>query len=147
MAHKYEDDTNYQVGETPQTLIPLRRMLIPIPDQVVFQAAATYYTRADGTRVGDGVTSCEWIWDVISAANLSTLLGFLNGQDSARLYISTDRRDGTYPNPRSAFDVYYAIMWKPVVAGQEGVPIARTPYAYQSVRVRFTNLIIQPGYL
>lgn len=148
MALEYfYEDNDFQIGFTPQTLATLTRMKISIPDQVVYSAASVYYVRADGTRVGDGYASANWIWDVMKYEDVFALMGFLDGNDHNLVYIKTDKRDGTSPNPRTAFDVFQCIMWKPVLSGEEGLPIARSPYAYQSVRFHFTNLIAQPGYL
>ena len=141
------EDLQYAIGDTPSNLTLLRRAMIPTPDQVVYKAASVYYVRGDGSRVGDGYTSVGWIWDVISTQKLSYLMTYLNGAEWKYVYIRTDVRDGTYSNPRSAFNVYYAMMLKPILDGVEGVPIARSPYAMQTVRVLFKNLVLQPGYL
>lgn len=142
-----DDYLGYAIGPTPQTLAYLTNMHIPIPDQVVYTPASTYVQRADGTRVGHGYPSAQWIWDVISNSALSQLLEFLNGADYAYVYMRTDTREGIIKQPRNAYDVFYAIMYKPILAGQEGTPIARSPYAMQSVQIQFHRLIPQPGYL
>lgn len=141
------DDMQYAIGTDPNNLSLLRRIKVPYPDQTVFKPASVYYMRGDGTRVGDGYISTQWIWDVISLQKLSALLEYLNGEDWVRVYIRTDRRDGTYYNPRTAFAVYYGIMLKPILSGNEGVPIARSPYALQTVSITFKNLLIQSNYL
>lgn len=140
-------DMRYAIGTDPNNLSELNRMKVPWPDQIVFQPASSYYMRGDGTRVGDGYASATWIWDVISLQKLSYLLEYLNGEDWVRVYMRTDRRDGTYPNPRTAFAVYYGIMLKPILSGSEGVPLARSPYALQTVSITFKNLLIQTSYL
>lgn len=140
-------DMHYAIGTDPNNLSDLVRMHVPWPDQIVFEPASVYYTRGDGTRVGDGYITARWIWDLISLQKLSYLLEYLNGNDWARVYIRTDRRDGTYSNPRTAFAVYYGIMLKPIVSGNEGVPLARSPYALQTVSITFKNLLIQSNYL
>lgn len=146
--NQYCDDTDYGIGHTPQSIVSLRRLGVPIPDQPVYVPAAVYYTRGDYTRVGDGFPSANWIWDIISIHRLEPLLAYVTGTFNGLVYVRTDRRtDGRYPNPRSSFAVFQAIMWLPVLSGQEGVPVARSPYAMQTVGVQFKRLIEQPGYL
>jgi hypothetical protein len=140
------DDTNYQIGTSPTTLLKLRDLSVPPPDQVIFRPAATYYVRADFKRVGDGFASADWIWDVLDLSSMYKLLSFLNGEDSVALYVVTDRRDGTIPNPKNAFELFYSIMWKPIMSGEEGTPIARSPYALQTVKLSFVHMVEQAGY-
>lgn len=147
MSKQYYKDTDYRIGFTAQTLAPLRRMEIPVPDQAVYSPASIYYVRGDKTRVGDGASSCSWIYDAIALDTLYKLLAFLQGADYKRLYIRTDTRDASSPTPRGMFNVYYCIMYKPILSGQEGVNIARSPYALQSVKLSFVDLVLQPGYL
>jgi hypothetical protein len=142
----YLDDSSYKLGILPQDLISLRDMRIAAPDQVVYRSAATSYVRADFSRVSDGFTSVEWVWDMISISRLSTLLGFLNGADYINLYVQTDKRDGTFPNPRASFAVFYAMMWKPILSGEEGVSVVKSPYTMQTVKIQFVNMIEQAGY-
>lgn len=143
----YSLDTQFSVGLTPQHMITLFQMKIPPPDQVVYRPFATSYVRGDYSRVGDGFAMSEWIWDIISIVRLSKLLSFLGGAEFKDLYVVTDKRDGTYPNPRVAFALFAAKMWKPVLTGEEGVAVARSPYAMQTVKIQFVNLIEQSGYL
>lgn len=138
---RYTRDVDYGIGATQATVASLRMMNIPVPDQVTYAPASSYYVRGDGSRVGDGYVTVQWVWDVISIEKLSVLLSFLGGGQWANVYIRTDIRDGTYPNPRSAFNTYTAIMLKPMFAGQEGVPIARSPYAVQTLPITFKNLV------
>lgn len=140
-------DFDYQIGDTPTQMVTLRQLGIAPPDQVVFKPSTTYYARADFQRVGDGFASCDWIWDIISLSRLSNLLSFLNGQESASLYIATDKRDGTHPNPKTSFAVFSAIMWKPIITGEEGVHVAKSPYALQTVKVQFVYMVELTGYL
>lgn len=142
----WRDNTNYQIGSTPTGLMSLRELNIPVPDQVVFRPMAAYYVRADFTRVGDGFASTDWIWDVLDLNSVYKLLSFLGGEESVALYVVTDKRDGTIPNPATAFGLYYSIMWKPIMSGEEGVPIARSQVALQTVRLRFVNMVEQVGY-
>ena len=143
----YSQDTQFSVGLTPQRMITLSQMKIAPPDQVVYRPYATAYVRGDYSRVGDGFASTDWIWDIISIVRLYKLLGFLGGADYKDLYVVTDKREGTFPNPRSAFALFYAKMWKPILTGEEGVAVARSPYAMQTVKIQFVNLIEQTGYL
>ena len=140
-------DLNYAIGKLPNGLSDLRLMCVPYPDQIIFAPASVYYIRGDGSRVGDGYISVNWIWDVIAIQKLSPVLEYLNGADWVDIYIRTDARDGTYPNPRSAMNVYWCKMWKPILSGKEGAPLARSPYALQTVAIQFKDLILQTGYL
>ena len=140
-------DFQYAIGRDPNNLADLKRLGVAWPDQAVFTPATVYYDRPDGSRVGDGFKMVSWIWDVISWQRLATLLEYLDGGEYAKVYIRTDLRDGTYYAPRTSYGVYYATMLKPRLTGAEGVPIARSPYAYQTVSIQFRNLIEQPGYL
>lgn len=140
-------DADYKIGLSVDALLPLRRLGVPDPDVPVGSEAAVYYARADGSRVGDGFTSVSWVYDVISRVSLYRLMQFLSGEDYAYVYVKTDIRDGENALPRQDFAVYYGIMYKPILSGQEGSPIARSAGAYQSVKIQFVDLVLQPGYL
>jgi hypothetical protein len=143
----YQNDTLYKIGLDPANLLSLRNLRIAPPDQVTFQAASTYIVRADMSRVGDGFALATWIWDVISIERLAKILEYLNNEDYVNLYIRTDMRDGTHAVAANAFKVFSAIMWKPLLFGQDGNSVVRSPYAMQSVKIQFVNLIEVPGYL
>lgn len=140
-------DRDYQIGTDVTAMLPLRRLGVPAPDVPVGSTAAVYYTRADGTRIGDGFTSVAWVYDIISRTALSRLMKFLGNSDWARVYIKTDIRDGNEALPRNAFGVYYGIMYRPILTGEEGSPIAGSMGAFQSVKIQFVDLVYQPGYL
>lgn len=141
----FRDDTNYGIGRTLTDIADLRLLGVGIPDQVIYDPSATHYERADQTRVGDGFARVTWIWDNIALSRLSALLDFLDGADYAQVYINTDVREGSKVAPSSAFKTFYAIMWRPILSGEEGVPVARSPYAYQTVAIQFRKLIEQGG--
>ena len=145
MSDKKEN--KYAIGTDPNNLPTLRRMEIPMPDQVVYAPASVYYVRSDGTRVGDGYAVVSWIYDIISIDRLAALLEVMDGEDSAYLYITTDRRDGDVSLPEEGFHMYYAIMWRPMLSGSEGVPVARSSKAFQSVKIHFRLLYEMTGYL
>lgn len=140
-------DFQYALGVDPENIVELKKLKIPIPDQVTYAPASLYYVRADGTRVGDGYATFSWIWDVISRENLAILLEPLEGAEYTYIYAKTDRRDGEYALPEEGYSVFYTIMWRPILMGREGVPIARSPKAYQSVRLQFRVLSEETGYL
>ena len=140
MPRQYELDTDYKIGRLSNRLAPLRLMGIATPDQAIMQPASVYYTRADMSRVGDGYASCSLVWDMMSIERLATLLAFLDGKESNVVYIRTDLRDGLKPKAHDAFATYKATMWKPILSGQEGTPVARTPYVIQTVQIKFMNL-------
>ena len=140
-------DFQYAIGDDPNNLSPLRRLKIPIPDQVVYSPSSLYYVRADGTRVGDGFGTINWIWDVISRENLAIFLEVMGGADFHYTYVKSDKRDGEHALPEEGYSVFYVIMWRPILSGTEGVPIARSPKSYQSVRVQFRIISEEVSYL
>lgn len=142
MSRDWCRDTAYAIGSTSSSLVSLRKAKLPPPDQVVMVPAAVSYVRGDATRVNDGYRSCNWVWDVISIEsfyNLLKLAGFVEGDTYKNLYISTPLREGSFP--AQEFRTYNAIMYRPIMSGKEGTPIARSPYAYQSVKITFNKLI------
>lgn len=143
----YCEDIGYQIGLAPTEMTTLKNLGVPPPDQVVYKPSGIYYVRSDFHRVGDGYASCEWTWDVISLARLYKLVDFLDGEESANIYIVTDKRDATFPNPEASFGLFSAIMWKPVITGEEGVFVAKSPYAIQTVKVQFVYMVELAGYL
>ena len=140
-------DFQYALGLDPNNLATLRRMEIPIPDQVVYTPSSIYYVRPDQTRVGDGFETIVWIWDVISREKLAILLEPMAGAEYLYTYIKSDRRDGNYALPEVAYSVWHSVMWRPILSGQEGVPIARSPVSYQSVKLQFRLLEEHTEYL
>ena len=147
VARNYKEDTDFAIGLTLNSLVSLRLIGVGVPDQVTYQRASTYYTAANMSRIGDGFAVATWVWDVISVERLSKLLTFLGGENSASVYIRTDERDALHAQPHLSFKVYSAIMWKPVLSGQEGTPIVRSPYALQSVQIKFLGMVEQVGYI
>jgi hypothetical protein len=143
----YNLDSAYAIGLEPTQMVYLRQMNIAPPDQIVYKPAAVYYVRSDFSRVGDGFASVEWVWDMISISRLHNIISFLDGEDYASLYVLTDKRDGSYPNPRTSFGLFYATMWKPIITGEEGVFVARSPYVVQTVKLQFVNMVEMSGYL
>ena len=143
----YCEDTDYQLGLSPTGVIPLSKLRLPEPDQVVYRPAAIYYVRSNFTRVSDGYVSTEWIWDTMSIGRLSKLLSFLAGEDYANVYLVTDKRDGTYPNPKVSFGMFSAIMWKPILSGDEGIHVAQSPYVVQTIKINFVHMVELSGYL
>lgn len=141
------DDTKYKLGYYQNKMVSLRELGIAPPDQVTFQSASQYYVRSDMSRVGDGFGIITWVWDTISIPRLSKILAFLGGNESAELYVESDVRDGIYAIPKLAFNIYKATMWKPLLFGQEGSPIVRTSLVYQTVQLKFVNIVKQIGYL
>ena len=140
-------NNDYKIGYTPAALVSLRLLGIAPPDQVTFQPASTYYSRSDFSRVGDGFIAVAWVFDIISIDRLANLLAYLDGDTWNDVYIRTDMRDGTIPMAENAFKVYSAIMWKPMLFGKEGNPVAKSARAMQTVNIQFMNLVEQIGYL
>ena len=140
-------DFQYALGVDPENIATLRRMMIPIPDQVIYSPASIYYVRSDQTRVGDGHANIAWIWDVISRDKLAVLLEPMGGADYLYTYVKSDKRDGEHALPEEGYSIFYAIMYRPILSGKEGTPIARSPKAYQSVKIQFVILSEETGYL
>lgn len=147
MLGDYRNDSDYKIGEALSKLVPLSYLGIAAPDQVTYRPASVYYVRSDLSRIGDGFSTVTWVWDMMSIINMSKLLSYLGTADYVSLYIKTDVRDGTYNKPSLAFKVYSCIMWKPILSGEEGVPVAKSPYVLQTVQLKFIDLVEQVGYL
>lgn len=132
----------YQIRRSSDPdMMSFARLDIPIPDQVVYHEYAVVYQRADHSRVGDGYPTLTWTWDVLSRERLATLLSVLDGEDYADVRIRTDARDGEESNAFSSFKTFDAVMWKPILSGKEGTPIARSSRAFQTVTVTFRKLV------
>lgn len=142
-------DNEFAIGLDPNHMAPLRLLNIAPPDLVIWRDAAVFYARGDMSRVGDGLPSWDWIWDTISIARLSLLNSLLAGLPSAWVYAHTPKRIGVKPNYAAEFYVYRAIMYQPILSGQEGTPIARAEMTMQTVKVTFVNGLDQSsgGYL
>lgn len=140
-------DFQYALGVDPENIATLRRMMIPIPDQVVYSPASMYYVRSDMTRVGDGFGSITWIWDVISRDRLAVLLEPMGGAEYLYIYVKSDKRDGEHALPEEGYSIFYSIMYRPILSGREGTPIARSSKAYQSVKLQFRILSEETSYL
>ena len=123
------------------TLFSFAKLGLPLPDQVVYTVASVYYGRADYSRVGDGYPQLVWVWDVLSRNKLAILLTLLDGADYADVVVRTDTRTGENPNPIPAFTTFTAVMWKPLLSGEEGVMIARSHLAFQTVSINFRKLV------
>jgi hypothetical protein len=147
MNRKLMDDGQYGIGLTVDAIIPLIRLHIAPPDQVVHNVAAIHYVRGDGSRIGDGVSTLQWVWDTMSRDRLSKLLRFLGDNEYAQVYIVSDRRQGLFPLPASEFMTFRATMWRPIMSGEDGVGVATSFYVFQTVRLTFVNLVELPGYL
>jgi hypothetical protein len=131
----------YQIRRsTDASMMSFAKLGLPLPDQIVYKPYAIMYERADNSRVGDGYPSLTWTWDVISRSKLATLLTLLDGAEYTNVRIRTDIRDGVDGNAPSAFRTFDAIMWKPDLGGNEGIMIARSHQAYQTVIITFRKL-------
>jgi len=132
----------YQIRRAADpAMVSFSRLGLPIPDQVLFRESGIAYIRADLSRVGDGYPSVTWVWDVLSRHNVYKFVSILDGETYASVRIRTDKRDGEQGNPEASFTLYDAIMWKPILSGQEGTPIARSSLAFQTVSIEFRKLV------
>jgi hypothetical protein len=131
----------YQIRRsTDPAMVPFTRLKLPLPDQTIYREHAKYYLRADQSRVGDGFPTLTWVWDILTDNKLSILLGFLDGNDYADVRVRTEARLGTTANAEVSFLTFDAVMLKPILSGQEGVPVARSHTALQTVSVNFRQL-------
>jgi len=140
-------ETDYALGFDPHRMISLRDLKIAPPDQITYQDASVQYVRSDMSRVGDGYTILTWVWDTISSQRIARLSEFLQSKKSNIVYVRSDVRDGTYAVPSTAFKVYRATMWQPLLYGEEGSPVAKTARLYQTVQIKFVDAVVQVGYL
>ncbi len=136
---------DYRVGRTSAAMLHLRDLSVNAPDQVIFRPYAESYLRADDTRVGDGLATISWIWDVISIIELATILNIffdnLTDTFAKNRFIRSDKRLGDFPSPEEGFFDFDVTVWRPEVFGPEGTPIARSAKAFQTVEINFTNLV------
>lgn len=140
-------DTDYALGFDPHFMISLRDLHVAIPDQITYQDASVQYVRSDMSRVADGYTILTWIWDTISVPRIARVSEFLQGKKSNIVYVRSDVRDGTFAVPSKAFKVYRAMMWQPLLYGEEGSPVAKTARMYQTVQIKYVDAVVQVGYL
>lgn len=145
---RYEQDYDYAIGNSVTTLLKLAHLKVPMPDLVTYDSASTRYNLANAARVADGYAWTEWIWDIISLPHTQTLLEFLGSSSyKQNVYIRTTRSTGDYATPSASYEVFSCIMLRPILSGQEGTLVARSPYNIQNFKLRFVDLVIQPGYI
>ena len=133
----------YQIRRAADpAMMSFTRLGLPIPDQVVYREFAKYYVRADQSRVGDGFPILLWVWDILTDRKLSILLSILDGAEYAVVRVRSEARTGIEPNPIASFKTFDAVMLKPVISGEEGIPVARSHVALQTVTVQFRKLEI-----
>ena len=134
-------DLLFKVGQASTALLPLRDLKVPPPDQAIIGYPTTII-RGDATRVQDGYLQLQWVWDVLGRESLKILMGAMGVQDGdtyKSVYVSTDARDSTQAIP--VFVTYSCILYVPTLTGSDGVSVARSPYAYQSLKLIFNKLV------
>ena len=124
-------DYNYQLGTTEANMVNIETLISAVPSGVIFVYSSIISISGIGTAVGDGYPSCEWSFEYLSWADFGTMLAFLNGLESAIVYINTRRPDNTY-------DTYTAVMHRPVVP-QDAKQIIG---GWTQITFRFTRLEI-----
>lgn len=122
-------DYEYMIDTVSEDMDNLEVLIGAVPAGVHFRYHSTIRTSGEGLGVGDGYAQCEWPFDFLSWTDLGTMLDFLNGNESASLYINTRRPDNTY-------SVYSAIMHRPRVPGEATQIIG----GWRNVTFRFTHL-------
>lgn len=140
---EYKD---YRIGRLSTRLLRLVDLGVPPPSQALYYPYTISYVRADLARIGDGVATIEWTWDVLDLRELAPLLDIFFDATTdtyAHLrYIRSDYRTGDFAGPAQSFANFKCTVWRPQVFGQDGEPVVNTNQAYQSVRLKFTNLVV-----
>ena len=117
---------------------------IPAPTQITYSPYAASYVRGDLARIGDGLASVSWVWDVISIPELATLMNIyfdaVTDTYAHDRYVRTDYRTGDYADPAAAFITRKCTVWRPRIFGPDGTPIATSTHGVQAVNLVFTNL-------
>lgn len=134
-------DHHYMLGTSQTTMASLQQLRIPLPDTVTGAKASTFYIRTDMHRVGDGFAYFSWVWDIISREALSVIYSMLGDADSVTVYVRTNIQDSVSPSPSLDFHTYSAIMYRPIMTGDDGTPVARSQYSYQSLKLQFVDAV------
>lgn len=136
------DAKDYRFGMASDELLRLADMGIPAPDQPLYKPFQETVVRGNLTRVGVGVPSIDWVWDIISLAEINRIIALAFPSITttyATVYIRTNYSTGDFGGPKSSFEYFSATLWRPYLAGQDGTPITRTNKAFQSLRLQFLN--------
>ena len=106
------------------------------PPHSIFTLYPVEYTGGDGRTVGDGQPTCTWTFDSLSQAQVNALRAFvLSGAtylQSASVYITTRKDDGTYSNFLAWLHWPRDFHTKRVLGGY-----------YEGIEITFTNLVQQ----
>lgn len=144
-VNRPEQFLDLQAGLTASTMMSLADLAISAPDQIIFKPFSDSYIRGDLTRVGDGASSIEWIWDVMAQVELATLNNIFFSTDTLTfkvlVNIRSPKRIGTKAGAAEQLQDFTATVWRPEVFGPEGTPVVRSVKATQAVMFQFTNLV------
>ncbi len=100
-----------------------------------FEYFSVYRTSASGVEYGDGYPTTSWVFSAIEQAQLTGLLEYLGGAQSASVYIRTRRPDRTYAD-------YKAVMHRPKADEMTAGYLGRDRM-WHNVTIRFTMLELQ----
>ena len=127
---------DYEIGASMATLTNVKNLSNlrgherVEPRGLAVEPYSVYHTSASGLAYGDGFPRTKWTFDLIYQEQLDALLDYLNGNQSAVVYIKTRKDDRTYA-------YYRAVMHRPIV-GDEMTPLYDNRWG--PVEIRFTML-------
>ena len=104
------------------------------PQGLALRPYSNYRVSASGKEYGDGFPFTVWTFGVIKQGQLDGLLAYLDGAQSANVYIKTRKDDRTY-------GTYKAIMHRPKI--EEGEITPAYSGNWHNVTIRFTMLEAQ----
>jgi hypothetical protein len=128
---------DYKIGTLTSNLTNLETLGVNPPSGSDFNEFGTEATVVNGVTVGLGYPQAIWPFDILTQKMFNTLMGYLNYQDSAQVYIKTKLRS-TDP---SVYKVYRAIMHTPEAR--------RNPCGgntWVDIKFTFTHLVEMVGY-
>jgi len=122
-------DYDYEIGVSAGARQNVEDV-ITVPPQGQFNLVPVRNTRGDGLVVGDGLPVVVWLFDYLTQADMTTMLGYLGSAESAFVSIKTRQQDGTYQAYAQA------IMHRPAIPDDA----VRVFNGYENVTFRFTHL-------
>lgn len=122
-------DYLYRIGATAGTMLNLEDVISVPPAGCRFNYHPIARISGDGMSVGDGYSTCVWVFQFLSWADLYTMLDYLAGEETVALYIDTRRPDNTYAT-------YSAVMHRPRVPNEA----TQVMGGWRNVTFTFTHL-------
>lgn len=122
-------DYSYRIGATSGSMVNLEDLISVVPAGCRFNYHPLARIDGNGLSVGDGYSTCAWLFEFLSWTDLDTMLDYLSGEETVALYIDTRRPDNTY-------DTYTAVMHRPRIPTEATQIIG----GWRNVTFRFTHL-------